>query len=70
MSQAQITIKVTGMTCMGCAGSVERSLKAIPGVTNACVDLGAAEATVDYDPANLSVDAIKQILKEAGWGVQ
>lgn len=69
MSQETITLKVTGMTCMGCAGSVERSLKAIPGVASARVDLGAAEAEVSFDPALTHADAIKQALKDAGWGV-
>ena len=45
-----ITLAVTGMTCGGCARSVERKLAATPGVSSAVVNLEAATVTVQFDP--------------------
>ena len=50
MSAETITLAVTGMTCGGCARSVERKLTATPGVSTAVVNLEAATATVQFDP--------------------
>ncbi len=40
------TIAIEGMTCEGCAVALERSLKNIPGVTNARVDFAKKQAVV------------------------
>jgi len=37
------TYKVSGMTCMGCASTVEKALKKVPGVTEAEVSLAHSE---------------------------
>lgn len=37
------TYKISGMTCMGCANTVEKALKNVSGVTGAKVDLAHAE---------------------------
>jgi Cu+-exporting ATPase len=41
-----ITIPVTGMTCAGCVGRVERALQEVPGVLDASVNLASERATV------------------------
>ena len=64
-----ITLNLSGMTCMGCAGSVERKLAEQPGVASAQVDLSASQAEVQFDPQQTSADALKQALRAAGWGV-
>ncbi len=46
-------LEVTGMTCASCVGRVEKALKAIPGVTDAVVNLATGIATVSHDPAVL-----------------
>ena len=42
-------LTITGMTCSHCQHAVEHALKAVPGVTEATVDLerGAADVTGD-----------------------
>ena len=47
------TIKIEGMTCMGCVNSVKTILEKIAGVISADVSLDKAQATIHYD-ANLS----------------
>lgn len=41
------TIKIEGMTCGHCTGSVEKALRAVPGVTDVAVDLASKTATVE-----------------------
>ncbi|MDO5643204.1 MAG: heavy metal translocating P-type ATPase [Paracoccus sp. (in: a-proteobacteria)] len=41
-----ITLPVEGMTCASCVGRVERALKAVPGVTDATVNLATERASV------------------------
>jgi copper chaperone len=47
----QVTLKVGGMTCAGCASSVTRVLQAVKGVDRVRVSLEKAQAEVSYDPA-------------------
>ncbi|MCC6916666.1 heavy metal translocating P-type ATPase [Nitrosomonas sp.] len=43
---ATVELAVEGMTCASCVARLERALKAIPGVTDATVNLAAERATV------------------------
>ncbi|MHC1550803.1 heavy metal translocating P-type ATPase [Phyllobacterium sp. K27] len=61
-----IELSIEGMTCASCVGRVERALKAIPGVTEAVVNLATERATVKgtADTANL-IAAIQAVGYEA-----
>ena len=43
------TIRIEGMKCSKCSGSVEKALKATPGVEKVEVNLEKKEAVVEYD---------------------
>jgi Au+-exporting ATPase len=43
---ATINLSIEGMTCASCVGRVEKALKAVPGVTQAVVNLATERATV------------------------
>jgi copper chaperone len=60
-------VKVNGMTCGGCVGSVTRVLKALPGVATAEVSLEKGQATVSFDPAVASVAQLKEAIENAGY---
>jgi len=60
-------LKIEGMTGIGCANSVTRALRAIPGVTDASVSLTKARALVTYDPAQTGLEAMKQAIGRAGY---
>lgn len=62
-------IGIEGMSCGGCVASVERALKALPGVSDVKVDLAARNATVDFDPAQTDLTQLKQAIEEAGYDV-
>ena len=61
------TIKVTGMACMHCAGSVTKVLEGIPGVEKAVVSLKEEKVTVtgDADTASLLM-----AIREEGYEAQ
>ena len=57
------------MTCGGGTSKVTHALKAISGVGDVKVSLGAGEATVQYDERLTSPDRLKSAVKGAGYGV-
>jgi copper chaperone len=61
-----ITMKVGGMTCMGCVGSVTRVLQAVDGVAKVDVSLEKAQANVDFDPQRVSLDVLRAAVENAG----
>jgi len=58
-----VELKITGMTCPGCADVLERLLIKKTGVVNADVDYESGYARVVFDPAQISVDEIVETLK-------
>ena len=67
-SPVTLTLPVEGMTCASCVGRVERALRAVPGVTQANVNLATERAevvTTDTADRSLLVAAIE----DAGYGV-
>jgi copper chaperone len=57
------TYTVTGMTCGGCARSVESAIKSVAPDAKVTVDLGNAAVTVE----NASADQVKKAVDEAGF---
>jgi len=64
-----VTLKVSGMTCMGCVNSVKRVLEGIAGVKSADVSLDKSQATVQYDAAAASAAQFKVAIEDAGYEV-
>jgi Cu+-exporting ATPase len=63
-----VTIDVSGMTCAACQARVQKALSSAPGVLDANVNLMTAEATVAYDPAGASAEALVDRIRGAGYG--
>lgn len=63
-----IRIPVSGMTCAACQSRVQRTLQKQPGVTDATVNLILHDATVIYDPATTSPDALVAVIRDVGYG--
>lgn len=61
------TFPVLDMSCAACATRVDKTLKAQEGVRQASVNYAAATATVEYDPAETSPEALKKAICEAGY---
>ena len=65
MSQTRtLRFEVTGLNCAGCAGRAERALGAVPGVSEAGVNLATRQATVTGAATS---DVLRDALKQAGY---
>ncbi len=64
---AQVKIKVGGMSCQGCVKGVTAALTAVAGVAAVNVDLAAGEASVEFDPEQVTVAALSQAVEDAGF---
>jgi copper chaperone len=58
------TLKVAAMTCRGCAAAVESAANAVDGVKETAVSYDEGLATVTYDPAKTSPEAIARAIAE------
>ena len=63
----RLTLPVRGMHCAACVGTVERALRAVPGVDEATVNLATERATVVLDPARATVPALRAAVAAAGY---
>lgn len=64
------TLKLTidGMTCGHCLNRVQKALGTIAGVHIASVQIG--QATLHYDPAQHSAQAIADVVTQSGYKAQ
>lgn len=63
----QETFPVLGMSCASCATRVDKTLNHQPGVSKAAVNYASGAATVEYDPAQCSPEALQQAVQAAGY---
>ncbi len=63
------TIKIKGMTCMGCVNSIKTVLKNLPGIAQLEVTLDPAQAVVQFDPASTNPDQLKAAIVDAGFDI-
>jgi copper chaperone len=69
MAMEKATIKVDGMSCEHCVKAVTEAAGELPGVGGVKVSLEAGTAEVGYDPAKVSLDAIKAAIEDQGYDV-
>jgi Cu+-exporting ATPase len=62
-----LILPIEGMTCASCVNRVERALRAVPGVTEAAVNLATESATVRGDP--VAAAALVAAIGRAGYAV-
>ncbi len=66
----QAIIHVGGMHCAACVARVEKTLKAVPGVQEAVVNLATREAQLTFDPAVTDSSRFAQVLEDAGYSYE
>jgi Cu+-exporting ATPase len=59
--------KVSGMTCANCALTIEKKLKATPGVHAASVNFANETVAVEFDPRTVSLGDIFEQVRDAGY---
>ena len=62
-----VTLSVPGMDCPVCPITVKKALAKVDGVTNAEVNFDKRQATVTYDDARTSVEALTKATANAGY---
>ncbi len=65
----KITLPVTGMSCAGCAVSVESMLQNTAGVQEAAVNYANQSVQVSYYPEQISLDDMDTVLQGIGYGL-
>ena len=68
--QETITLPIGGMTCAGCAQSVERALQNADGVLVASVNFATETARIEYQPETLEEGALEEIVSRAGYSIR
>ncbi|MDR3428134.1 MULTISPECIES: heavy-metal-associated domain-containing protein [Silvimonas] len=63
------TIKIDGISCMGCVKTLTGVLSGIDGVNQVVVDKDTASASVQFDPAVTGQADFKQAIEDAGYDV-
>ncbi len=61
------TIAILGMMCAGCSARVEKRLHELDGIQSAAVNLPARTALVEYDPARISLEQMKEEIGKIGY---
>ena len=69
MSDQQLVLPITGMTCANCSTAIERNVKRMSGVNDVAVNLATERATVTFDPKIVQPQAINELIGELGYGV-
>ncbi len=62
-----IIIHVKGMTCGGCAVSVEEALKSTDGVTDARVSFKSGKAVIKYDDQKVTIAKLREVITNTGF---
>lgn len=63
----QAKFKITGMTCSGCAVSIQTELEKTEGVRRAEVSYERGEAIVDYDSKVITPEKIRDAINQTGY---
>ena len=65
----RLELPIEGMTCASCAARIERKLNKLDGVT-ASVNYATEKAAVEYDPAQVTPDALVDAVEEVGYSAR
>lgn len=61
------TFPVTGMMCAVCAGTVEQTVRQLPGINEASVNFATSSLSVSWNPAVTSPQIIAEAVRKAGY---
>ncbi len=61
------TVGISDMSCANCSDAVETALESVPGVIRADANFATDEASVEYNPAGVSIDEFYDAIENAGY---
>ena len=65
-----IELSVTGMTCVGCAQSIKRTLDSTAGIESSQLSFPSGRLAVTFDPARIESRAIVDEIRQSGFDAQ
>ncbi len=68
LTNKRAKLDISGMHCSSCAGLIERSLKKVPGVSQASVNFAAEKALVVFDENAAKTEDLVAAVKKTGYG--
>ncbi len=57
---------LSNLNCPACAAKLERAARQLPGAKSARVEFGSGTLHMEYDPATLTVEAVRDLVKRSG----
>ena len=69
-STESISLPIEGMTCTGCAQSIESALSHAEGVLKVNVNFATETAQVEYAPGKISREDLESVVEKAGYKVK
>lgn len=69
MSQKEITLHISGMTCAACSNRVEKGLQKMEGVAEANVNLALERSDITYDPTVVTATELEEKIRSLGYDV-
>jgi Cu+-exporting ATPase len=63
----RVTLQIGGMSCAACQTFVEKTLREVPGVTSADVNLLQHRARVEFSPEAVDVAQLEEAVRDAGY---
>jgi Cu+-exporting ATPase len=67
---SEIELIIQDMHCPDCATRVEKALVKMTGVRDVKVNFATGKATIEYDPAKVSIGRIKKCIRDLGYRVR
>ncbi len=63
----KVTLNISGMHCVSCAGNIESALRKVPGVKAAQVNFALGKAYVEFDSQELTIQDLILAVDKAGY---
>ena len=63
----KVNLKLRGMGCAACANSIEEAIINTPGVKECQVNFGVEQASIKYNPQQVTIADIQNAVEEAGY---
>ncbi len=67
VEQRTLRLRIEGMTCGGCAIATRKALARLPGISQVEVSYEEKQATITYDPAQVTVELMVAAAQTLGY---
>jgi len=70
MDYQNIVLTVLGISCNHCVNSIKNAVESLNGVSSVNVDLNSKKVSVEFDDEKISLNTIKDVIKDQGYEVK